>query len=65
MSDLKEFDQKILKYLESRKTAATIKQVAKFFIRSDSAVSKSLNSLAEQGFIKCIKAGGTKFYSVI
>jgi len=62
---MNEFDQKILKYLESRKTAATIKQVAKFFIRSESAVSKSLNSLTERGLIKCIKAGGTKFYSIV
>ena len=62
---MNEFDQKILKYLESRKTAATIKQVAKFFIRSESAVSKSLNSLAERGMVKCIKAAGTKFYSIV
>ena len=57
-----EIEQEVLKYLEGRKTAATIKQMSKFFIRSDSYMSKVLTSLENQKLVTCIKAGGTKLY---
>lgn len=54
----------VLKYLDGRKTAATIKQVSKFFICSNSHASKILSELERKGLVKCIRAGGTKLYVV-
>ena len=59
---LSEFEEKVLKYLFNRKTAATVKQVAKFFIRSDSHVTSTLRGLAEKGLIDIVQAGSTKLY---
>ncbi len=62
-ASLNEFEEKILKYLFDRKTAATIKQIAKYFIRSESYVSKALNALEEKGLLTVVTAGKTKFYA--
>ena len=61
---LEEFEDKLMDYLISRKTAATTKQIAKYFIRSESHVSKHLRSLHDKGLIDVITAGKTKFYVV-
>ena len=61
---LDEFENKLMDYLINRKTAATIKQIAKYFIRSESYVSKTLKVLHDRGLIDVITAGKTKFYVV-
>lgn len=60
---LNEFEEKILKYLYSRKTAASTKQIAKYFIRSDSYVSKALRTLEQSGLIDVVTVGTTKLYA--
>ena len=57
-----EIEQEVLKYLEGRKTAATLKQMSKFFIHSESYMSRVLANLENQNLVTCIKAGGTKLY---
>lgn len=61
---LDEFENKLMDYLINRKTAATVKQVAKYFTRSESHVHRVLRGLHEKGLIDIITAGKTKFYSV-
>lgn len=60
---LTEFEEKVLKYLYSRKTAATPKQIAKYFIRSESYVSSALRTLEKNELITVIQTGSSKFYS--
>lgn len=62
-ANLTEFEEKILKYLFNRKTAATVKQIAKFFIRSDSYVTNALRKLEEHQLITVVQAGTTKLYA--
>ena len=59
-----EFEHKILKYLDSRKTAATLKQVAKQLIRSESYVTSKMKFLEEKGLIISQRVGGTKLYAI-
>ena len=59
---LTEFEEKVLKYLYSRKTAATTKQIAKYFIRSDSYVLSALRALEKSELITVIQTGSSKFY---
>ena len=61
---LDEFENKLMDYLISRKTAATAKQVAKYFTRSESYVGRVLRDLHKKGLIDIITAGKTKFYAV-
>ena len=51
-------------YLIGRKTAATSKQIAKYFTRSESYVGRVLRDLHKKGLIDIITAGKTKFYAV-
>ena len=60
---LSELEQQVLKYLDGRKTAATIKQIAKVLIRSDSHVKSLLLLMNEKGLIKSARIGSTKLYS--
>jgi Mn-dependent DtxR family transcriptional regulator len=62
-ANLTEFEEKILKYLFNRKTAATTKQIAKYFIRSDSYVTSALRKLEEHQLIMVVTAGTTKLYA--
>lgn len=62
-ANLNEFEEKILKYLYSRKTAASTKQIAKYFIRSDSYVNKALRTLEQSGLINVVTVGTTKLYA--
>lgn len=61
---LSDFENKVMDYLIKRKTAATIKQIAKFMIRSDSHVTSTMKGLVEKGLVDVIVAGSTKFYTV-
>lgn len=63
-AQLTEFENKVIEYLIRRKTAATIKQIAKFFIRSESYVSNTLKSLVSKGLVDVVMTGGTKLYVV-
>ena len=60
---LSEFEEKVLKYLYSRKTAATTKQIAKFFIRSESYVCTALRNLEKNELITVIQTGSSKLYA--
>jgi DNA-binding MarR family transcriptional regulator len=59
-----EFEQQLLKYLQARKTAATVKQIAKYFIRSESYITSNLKFLEEKGLIVSQRIGGMKIYAV-
>jgi predicted transcriptional regulator len=61
--ELNDFEERVLKYLYRRKTASTVKQVAKFFIRSESHVMTTMRSLVDKGLIDVIQAGSTKLYA--
>ena len=61
---LNDFEHKVMDYLIRRKTASTVKQIAKFFIRSDSHVTGTLRSLEQKELITVIKAGSTNLYTV-
>ena len=63
-TELNEFENKVMDYLIRRKTASTVKQIAKFFIRSDSHVLGTLRSLEKKGLISVIRAGSTNLYTV-
>lgn len=60
---LSDLEQQVLNYLDGRKTAATIKQIAKVLIRSDSHVKSLLLLMNEKGLIKSARIGSTKLYS--
>ena len=64
MAILSEFENKVMDYLIKRKTAATIKQIAKFFIRSESHVSGTMRLLEQKDLIQVITAGKTKFFAI-
>ena len=61
---LTEFENKMMDYLIKRKTAATVKQISKFFIRSESHVLGTLRSLEKKELISVIRAGSTNLYTV-
>jgi predicted transcriptional regulator len=62
-AELTEFEERLLKYLYRRKTASTVNQIAKFFIRSESYVYKALRNLEENQLINVIQTGSTKLYA--
>lgn len=64
MAILSDFENKVMDYLIKRKTAATVKQIAKFFIRSESYVSGTMRLLEQKELIQVITAGKTKFFAV-
>ena len=59
-----EFENKVMDYLINRKTAATVKQIAKYFIRSESHVTKTMRALEDKQLITVVTAGKTKFFAV-
>lgn len=61
---LNEFENKLMDYLIKRKTAATVKQITKFFIRSDSHVLKTLRLLEQKGLINVVRAGSINLYGI-
>ena len=63
-TELNEFENKVMDYLIRRKTASTVKQIAKFFIRSNSYVLGTLRSLEKKELISVIRAGSTNLYMV-
>lgn len=60
---LSDLEQQVLKYLGGRKTAATIKQISKALIRSESHVKSLLLLMDEKGLIKSARIGSTKMYA--
>ena len=60
---LSDLEQQVLKYLDGRKTAATIKQISKTLIRSESHVKSLLLLMDEKGLIKSARIGSTKMYA--
>jgi Mn-dependent DtxR family transcriptional regulator len=62
-AELTEFEERLLKYLYRRKTASTVAQMSKFFIRSESYVYKALRKLEEEQLINVIQSGSTKLYA--
>lgn len=60
---LSDLEQQVLKYLDGRKTAATIKQISKALIRSESHVKSLLLLMDEKGLIKSARIGSTKMYA--
>jgi Mn-dependent DtxR family transcriptional regulator len=62
-AELTEFEERLLKYLYRRKTASTVKQMSKFFIRSESYVYSALRKLEESQLITVIQSGSTKLYA--
>ena len=63
-TNLNDFENKLMYYLIKRKTAATVKQIAKFFIRSESHVTGTLRSLEKKELLSVIRAGNTNLYTV-
>ena len=63
-ANLNEFENKVMDYLINRKTAATSKQIAKFFIRSENHVNRTLRELEKKGLISVIRAGNIHLYGV-
>ena len=63
-ANLNEFENKMMDYLIKRKTAATAKQISKFFIRSESYVLKTLRELEKKELINVIRIGSTNLYSI-
>lgn len=64
MAILSDFENKVMDYLIKRKTAATVKQIAKFFIRSESYVSGTMRLLEQKELVQVVTAGKTKFFAV-
>lgn len=60
---LSDLEQQVLKYLDGRKTAATIKQISKALIRSESHVKSLLLLMDEKGLIKSARIGSIKMYA--
>ena len=63
-ANLNEFEDKVMDYLIKRKTAATVKQIAKFFIRSETHVTRALRELEKKGLVSVIRAGSMNLYGV-
>ena len=63
-ANLNEFENKVMDYLIKRKTAATVKQIAKFFIRSETHVTRALRELEKKELITVIRAGSMNLYGI-
>ena len=63
-ANLNDFENKVMDYLIKRKTAATVKQIAKFFIRSETHVTRALRELEKKGLVSVIRAGSMNLYGV-
>ena len=63
-ANLNEFENKVMDYLIKRKTAATVKQICTFFIRSKSHVTGTLRELEKKGLITVIREGSICLYKV-
>lgn len=63
-ANLNEFENKVMDYLIKRKTAATVKQIAKFFIRSESYVTGTLRELEKKELISVHRVGSMNLYGV-
>ena len=61
---LNDFENKVMDYLIKRKTAATVKQISKFFIRSETHILRTLRELEKKGLISVIRAGSMNLYGV-
>lgn len=59
---LTDFEERLLRYLTERKTPSTVKQLSKYFIRSDSNINKSLKTLIDRGLVDVVMFGPRKFY---
>jgi DNA-binding IscR family transcriptional regulator len=60
---LSELENQILKYLDGRKTPATLKQIAKATIRSDSHIKAIMILLEEKGLVNSIKVSSLKLFA--
>ena len=63
-ANLNDFENKVMDYLIKRKTPATVKQVAKFFIRSESYAANTLLALEKKGLISVMRTGNINLYGV-
>lgn len=63
-ASLNEFEDKMMDYLIRRKTPASIKQISKFFIRSESYVKQTLRDLEKKGLINVLRTGNINLYGV-
>ena len=61
---LNDFENKVMDYLIKRKTAATVKQIAKFFIRSETHVTRALRELEKKELISVTRTGSMNLYGV-
>ena len=61
---LNDFENKVMDYLIRRKTAATVKQIAKFFIRSETHVTRALRELEKKELISVTRTGSMNLYGV-
>jgi len=59
---LSDLEQQALKYLDGRKTPATLKQIAKALIRSNSHIKSLLFLMEEKGLVKSSSIGSIKLY---
>ena len=57
-------DEKIWKYVVSRKTPVTIKQVMKVLLVSEAHARRALEYFVFAGLMKRFKANSTRFYSI-
>ena len=57
-------EERVWKYLVQRKNPTTQKQMAKYFLRSQSYVSKIVSTFVQQGILDEIKIGTQKLYKV-
>lgn len=57
-------DEKIWKYVVSRKTAVTVKQVVKALLVSEAHAKRALEYFVFAELMDRFKAGGTRFYRI-
>lgn len=57
-------DEKIWDYLLTHKTPVSATDLAKRFLLSQSKVSKTLKSFADQGIADVIQVGKAKYYTI-
>lgn len=60
---LSELENQILKYLDGRKTPATLKQIAKSTIRSESHIKSIMNLMEEKGLVISTKVSSLKLFA--
>lgn len=61
---LTDFEDRLLDYLIGRKTPSTVKQLSKYFIRSESNINKSLRTLVAKGLVDVVKTGSMNLYVI-